>query len=486
MKYLKYILFSMVIFLSATCVFKAASCSYGDTNLYFECDINGCVMKGNSANNMMYDSATNHVTQNDIKACTSIYGVINTKIQDNPMFSDYNESKPSILGLYGNKTDAEAFQNGNTNLIIMEYKSFGKIPENLAFYNGSTCSYANSYFRYTCTVINSKIDCKLICNSTGAACRDEQVGSYTNKINPSSFIDESTGSFACPETIYYTYDDSKYVTGGTVGTISDEELDGNKVDKFVCNGKCENAIENEDAEVLSLNDYNGEVCTFTNNVFKYTCKITDGQPVCVLTCVEGSNCTFDISNVKNELTENDFFVTGKYACPEYVYVKTSNGKVESISTLKGSGAALQYSSKATPNFHRPGSGDSGEIDDNLPSQQVVDNFCSGTVLSIFTILGWVFFTIKIVVPIILLVFATIDLIKAVIASKDDEIKKSLQTIVKRAIAGIVIFFIPTMLSFVVNLFDNDDIYKGDFGDCTKCMLEPTNKNLCKSIGEVQR
>ena len=45
----------------------------------------------------------------------------------------------------------------------------------------------------------------------------------------------------------------------------------------------------------------------------------------------------------------------------------------------------------------------------------------------------------------------------------------------RAIAGIIIFFIPTILSFAVSLFDNDNIYNGTFTNCTQCMLDPTHE-----------
>lgn len=113
----------------------------------------------------------------------------------------------------------------------------------------------------------------------------------------------------------------------------------------------------------------------------------------------------------------------------------------------------------------------------------VATFCEGPVQGVFTTIGWVFFILKIVVPIILIVMGSIDLAKAVAASKDDEIKKAVASLVKRAVLGILIFFIPTILSFVVELIGGDDIYdenSGTFGRCTYCMLNPSE---CRKLAE---
>ena len=65
---------------------------------------------------------------------------------------------------------------------------------------------------------------------------------------------------------------------------------------------------------------------------------------------------------------------------------------------------------------------------------------------IWQIIGWVLWVFKIVIPIVIIVFGMIDLGKAVVASKDDEIKKSVKSLVMRAIAGIIIFFTGTAIS----------------------------------------
>ena len=59
--------------------------------------------------------------------------------------------------------------------------------------------------------------------------------------------------------------------------------------------------------------------------------------------------------------------------------------------------------------------------------------------------------IKIVVPILLVIYGMLDLGKAVMAQKDDEIKKGQQTFVKRLIAAIIVFFIIVIVKLVIGL-----------------------------------
>ena len=128
---------------------------------------------------------------------------------------------------------------------------------------------------------------------------------------------------------------------------------------------------------------------------------------------------------------------------------------------------------------------SGEQSSSGTDDWNLDNFCSGPIEGAFTTIGWVFFFAKILIPIVLIVFASIDLGKAVISSKDDAIQKSIKTLVVRVIAGIIIFFIPTILNFVVELIGGSDVYNqnsGIFIRFTHCMLEPTDDS-CRGLNE---
>ena len=60
--------------------------------------------------------------------------------------------------------------------------------------------------------------------------------------------------------------------------------------------------------------------------------------------------------------------------------------------------------------------------------------------------------IQIGIPILLIVLGTIDLGKAVIASKEDEIKNAQKMLVKRAIYAVAVFFVVTIVTLVFSLF----------------------------------
>lgn len=59
--------------------------------------------------------------------------------------------------------------------------------------------------------------------------------------------------------------------------------------------------------------------------------------------------------------------------------------------------------------------------------------------------------IQIFVPILLIIWGMLDLGKAVMAQKDDEIKKGQQTFVKRIVAAAVVFFVVVIVRLVVSL-----------------------------------
>lgn len=81
----------------------------------------------------------------------------------------------------------------------------------------------------------------------------------------------------------------------------------------------------------------------------------------------------------------------------------------------------------------------------------VDCSAGSEIVQVIAIVRLVMNVICIVVPIVMIVLGTIDLFKAVTASKDEEIKKKQQTLIKRIIAGILVFLVPTIVSLLMNL-----------------------------------
>lgn len=112
-------------------------------------------------------------------------------------------------------------------------------------------------------------------------------------------------------------------------------------------------------------------------------------------------------------------------------------------------------------------------------------FCSDTA-GIWGVLGWVVVILKIVIPLILIVLGMIDLGKAVVSSDEKAINKSVTTLVKRFIAAIVIFFIPTIVSALFNAVVGINITADDFNLCVQCVTDVSGQvndkgqNICTS------
>ena len=90
----------------------------------------------------------------------------------------------------------------------------------------------------------------------------------------------------------------------------------------------------------------------------------------------------------------------------------------------------------------------------------------------FKFLGRIFTILKILIPIIIIGFGAFDLSKAVVASKDDENKKSIRSLAMRALAGIIIFFVPTIVNLVFTLVDDWNQYSTDYSKCSRCISNP--------------
>ena len=71
--------------------------------------------------------------------------------------------------------------------------------------------------------------------------------------------------------------------------------------------------------------------------------------------------------------------------------------------------------------------------------------------------------IQIVVPILLVIFGMIDLVKAVVAGKEDEIKKAQSVLIRRLITGVLVFFVVAVVRLLIS-------FTGDFSQgMTDCM-----------------
>ncbi len=94
-----------------------------------------------------------------------------------------------------------------------------------------------------------------------------------------------------------------------------------------------------------------------------------------------------------------------------------------------------------------------------------------------SIISIVYTIIQVIVPILLVVFGSIDLVKGIVASKEDEIKKGQQILIKRVITAVIIFFVFTVVKFLISLVaDRNDIL-----ECSECFIRNNDKCVVEII-----
>lgn len=99
-------------------------------------------------------------------------------------------------------------------------------------------------------------------------------------------------------------------------------------------------------------------------------------------------------------------------------------------------------------------------------------FCSQT-SQILGFVGWILTIVKISMPLVIIGYGVMDLGKAVVASKDDEIKTATKRLLWRAVAGVAIFLMPSLILWLFGTIgDFKNAYSQGFSSCETCLLEP--------------
>lgn len=112
---------------------------------------------------------------------------------------------------------------------------------------------------------------------------------------------------------------------------------------------------------------------------------------------------------------------------------------------------------------------------------LANDICTEGMGQIIAIVGFVLRIIQWVVPIILIILGTIDLVKAVIAGKEEEIKNNQKTLIKRVIAAVIVFLIPLIVGVITGLLgtnDWKDCWNAHHNDSIGQILDPT-KDMSK-------
>ena len=110
----------------------------------------------------------------------------------------------------------------------------------------------------------------------------------------------------------------------------------------------------------------------------------------------------------------------------------------------------------------------------------VTGFCKET-SPLWQFVGYVLYVFKIAIPLLLIIFGMMDLGKAVVANDDKAIKSATTSLVKRAIAGVVIFFLPFLVSFIFSIVNGFSEVKTTYDTCKACVTSPTKQTCTDAV-----
>ena len=128
------------------------------------------------------------------------------------------------------------------------------------------------------------------------------------------------------------------------------------------------------------------------------------------------------------------------------FVSSSNEIANMTAYLVVKTTKSNYDKKLTEVFS--GGIGSTEIDIDYTTNVTCDELFDASIKEIINdILGYV----RIIVPILVITLGTLDFAKAVIASKEDEMKKAQKTFIKRVVIGVAFFFTPAIVNVLMNL-----------------------------------
>lgn len=146
----------------------------------------------------------------------------------------------------------------------------------------------------------------------------------------------------------------------------------------------------------------------------------------------------------NEATGSSFL------CPKYVYYNydylATSGRM--TVTINGSGDNGDVNSSGVDS-NIEGDKKKQGVDTSISTDGKVDCSIFENGFGQFLMEAWKL--IKFAVPILIIAFAIVDFIKAMASQDEAEVKKSANKLVKRLIIGVLIFVLPTLIEYILEL-----------------------------------
>ena len=102
----------------------------------------------------------------------------------------------------------------------------------------------------------------------------------------------------------------------------------------------------------------------------------------------------------------------------------------------------------------------------------LDIMCDGTLLPDETgyYVSLVYFSIRIVIPILLIIVGMIDMGKAIVAKKEEDVKKAQDLLLKKMLIGLIVFLLPYLVEFVIKVTTRDE----GLVECIRTLIDYKN------------
>ncbi len=99
-------------------------------------------------------------------------------------------------------------------------------------------------------------------------------------------------------------------------------------------------------------------------------------------------------------------------------------------------------------------------------------------LRVFKIIYLLISIARVLIPVIIIIMGTKDLMNAILQSNTDEMKKAPAIFIKRLIAGLAIFLIPSFIDAIFNMVSGYEKTPSQFASCSVCL---TNGKDCDTL-----
>ncbi len=221
-------------------------------------------------------------------------------------------------------------------------------------------------------------------------------------------------------------------------------------------------------------DYNHIYCTYTNvnldksNV-KYEFEILQNQDDKNDVILASSDVGYAMLFRDKTKFLQSFVSGGKLICPSTLYIYPIGDYTQDLIQY-AEFSFEKYEESEIPDIHL------SNYEANLTSQRYFNAstkinssaFCKNSA-NIWAIIGYIILVIKILIPLILIIIGMIDLGKAIVSNDEKAISKSATSLLKRFIAAVLVFFVPTIISAIFNAIKIGDLNSSDANICVQCV-----------------